>query len=87
MVVNTGEQLFDHLYALLDGLSDAIDPPGMYAALTQVLILKILESTPDQAEAEAESKPVMTRLNGGRQLRIPKEAGYDCELFEVGALG
>ena len=31
--------------------------------------------------------PVMTRLNGGRQLRIPKEAGYDGELFEVGSLG
>ena len=31
--------------------------------------------------------PVMTRLNGGRQLRIPKESGYDGELFEVGALG
>ncbi len=30
--------------------------------------------------------PVMTRLNGGRQLRIPREAGYDGELFEVGAL-
>ena len=30
--------------------------------------------------------PVMTRLNGGRQLRIPAEAGYDGELFEVGAL-
>src|ERR1700739_4525165 len=28
--------------------------------------------------------PVMTRLNGGRQLRIPMEAGYDGELFEVG---
>jgi 8-oxo-dGTP pyrophosphatase MutT (NUDIX family) len=28
--------------------------------------------------------PVMTRLNGGRQLRIPAEAGYDGELFEVG---
>src|SRR5215475_5162773 len=27
--------------------------------------------------------PVMTRLNGGRQLRIPLEAGYDGELFEV----
>jgi 8-oxo-dGTP pyrophosphatase MutT (NUDIX family) len=27
--------------------------------------------------------PVMTRLNGGRQLRIPKEAGYDGELFEM----
>jgi hypothetical protein len=31
--------------------------------------------------------PVMTKLNGGRQLRIPREAGYDGELFEVGALG
>jgi 8-oxo-dGTP pyrophosphatase MutT (NUDIX family) len=28
--------------------------------------------------------PVMTRLGGGRQLRIPLEAGYDGELFEVG---
>jgi 8-oxo-dGTP pyrophosphatase MutT (NUDIX family) len=31
--------------------------------------------------------PVMTTLNGGRQLRIPAEAGYDGELFEVGAQG
>jgi 8-oxo-dGTP pyrophosphatase MutT (NUDIX family) len=31
--------------------------------------------------------PVMTRLNGGRQLRIPLEAGYDGELFEVGSVG
>jgi 8-oxo-dGTP pyrophosphatase MutT (NUDIX family) len=31
--------------------------------------------------------PVMTRDNGGRQLRIPREAGYDGEVFEVGALG
>ncbi len=31
--------------------------------------------------------PVMTRLNGGRQLRIPAEAGYDGELFEVGSAG
>jgi 8-oxo-dGTP pyrophosphatase MutT (NUDIX family) len=30
--------------------------------------------------------PVMTRLNGGRQLRIPREAGYDGEVFEVGAV-
>jgi 8-oxo-dGTP pyrophosphatase MutT (NUDIX family) len=30
---------------------------------------------------------VMTRLNGGRQLRIPREAGYDGEIFEVGGLG
>ena len=28
--------------------------------------------------------PVMTKLNGGRQLRIPLEAGYDGEIFEVG---
>jgi 8-oxo-dGTP pyrophosphatase MutT (NUDIX family) len=27
--------------------------------------------------------PVLTRSNGGRQLRIPLEAGYDGELFEV----
>jgi 8-oxo-dGTP pyrophosphatase MutT (NUDIX family) len=27
--------------------------------------------------------PVMTRSNGGRQLRIPREAGYDGELFEM----
>src|SRR3954466_10410359 len=31
--------------------------------------------------------PVMTKLNGGRQLRIPADAGYDGEVFEVGALG
>ena len=31
--------------------------------------------------------PVMTKLNGGRQLRIPAEAGYDGELFEVGTVG
>jgi 8-oxo-dGTP pyrophosphatase MutT (NUDIX family) len=31
--------------------------------------------------------PVMTRHNGGRQLRIPAEAGYDGEVFEVGAQG
>ena len=31
--------------------------------------------------------PVMTRTNGGRQLRIPREAGYDGEVFEVGAVG
>jgi hypothetical protein len=28
--------------------------------------------------------PVVTKLNGGRQLRIPLEAGYDGEVFEVG---
>jgi 8-oxo-dGTP pyrophosphatase MutT (NUDIX family) len=27
--------------------------------------------------------PVLTRHNGGRQLRIPREAGYDGELFEM----
>ncbi|MGA7073163.1 NUDIX hydrolase [Bradyrhizobium sp.] len=27
--------------------------------------------------------PVLTKLNGGRQLRIPLEAGYDGELFEI----
>ena len=27
--------------------------------------------------------PVLTRANGGRQLRIPLEAGYDGELFEM----
>jgi 8-oxo-dGTP pyrophosphatase MutT (NUDIX family) len=31
--------------------------------------------------------PVMTRNDGGRQLRIPLEAGYDGDVFEVGALG
>jgi len=30
--------------------------------------------------------PVMTKLNGGRQLRIPLEAGYDGDVFEVGTL-
>jgi len=28
--------------------------------------------------------PVVTKVNGGRQLRIPLEAGYDGELFEIG---
>ncbi|WP_291860897.1 NUDIX hydrolase [Bradyrhizobium sp.] len=31
--------------------------------------------------------PVMTMLNGGRQLRIPLEAGYDGDVFEVGSVG
>jgi 8-oxo-dGTP pyrophosphatase MutT (NUDIX family) len=30
--------------------------------------------------------PVMTKENGGRQLRIPAEAGYDGVVFEVGNL-
>jgi 8-oxo-dGTP pyrophosphatase MutT (NUDIX family) len=29
--------------------------------------------------------PVVTKLDGRRQLRIPLEAGYDGEVFEVGA--
>jgi 8-oxo-dGTP pyrophosphatase MutT (NUDIX family) len=31
--------------------------------------------------------PVMTKTATGRQLRIPLEAGYDGEVFEVGAVG
>ncbi|WP_407151992.1 NUDIX hydrolase [Bradyrhizobium sp. ORS 86] len=31
--------------------------------------------------------PVMTKTATGRQLRIPKEAGYDGEVFEVGTTG
>jgi 8-oxo-dGTP pyrophosphatase MutT (NUDIX family) len=31
--------------------------------------------------------PVMTKTDGGRQLRIPLEAGYDGDVFEVGAVG
>src|SRR6185437_5818630 len=54
-----------------------------------------LGEQPSVSEALAESRgknivtvlPVMTRLNGGRQLLIPKEAGYDGDLFEVGAQG
>src|SRR3989440_1060319 len=30
--------------------------------------------------------PVITKLNGGRQLRIPREAGYDGDVFEVGSV-
>jgi 8-oxo-dGTP pyrophosphatase MutT (NUDIX family) len=29
--------------------------------------------------------PVVTKVSGGRQLRIPLEAGYDGELFEINA--
>jgi hypothetical protein len=29
--------------------------------------------------------PVVTKRDGVRQLRIPLEAGYDGEVFEVGA--
>jgi hypothetical protein len=31
--------------------------------------------------------PIMTRNHGGRQLRIPLEAGYDGDVFEVGSGG
>jgi 8-oxo-dGTP pyrophosphatase MutT (NUDIX family) len=31
--------------------------------------------------------PIMTKTATGRQLRIPLEAGYDGEVFEVGAAG
>ena len=31
--------------------------------------------------------PVMTKTSSGRQLRIPLEAGYDGEVFEVGSVG
>jgi 8-oxo-dGTP pyrophosphatase MutT (NUDIX family) len=31
--------------------------------------------------------PVMTRTEKGRQLHIPLEAGYDGDVFEVGAVG
>ena len=40
-----------------------------------------------QGKAVVTVMPVMTKLNGGRQLRIPLEAGYDGEVFEVGAVG
>ena len=54
-----------------------------------------LGKQPSVSEALADSRgknivtvlPVMTRLNGGRQLLIPKEAGYDGDLFQVGAQG
>jgi len=29
--------------------------------------------------------PVVTKVDGGRRLRIPLEAGYDGELFEINA--
>jgi 8-oxo-dGTP pyrophosphatase MutT (NUDIX family) len=60
---------------------------------TRNLIKLGKQSRVEAALAETRGKPivtvmpVMTRLNGGRQLRIPREAGYDGELFEVGAQG
>ncbi len=51
--------------------------PGVRAALEDV-----------QGKPVVTVMPVMTRLdNGGRRLRIPAEAGYDGELFEVGDAG
>ena len=54
-----------------------------------------LGKQPNVAAALTDSKgmsivtvmPVMTKTATGRQLRIPKEAGYDGEVFDVGALG
>jgi hypothetical protein len=60
---------------------------------TRNLIKLGKQTTVGEALKEARGKPivtvipVMTRLNGGRQLLIPREAGYDGEVFEVGALG
>jgi 8-oxo-dGTP pyrophosphatase MutT (NUDIX family) len=60
---------------------------------TRNLIKLGKQSSVEAALEEAKGKPivtvmpVMTRLNGGRQLHIPREAGYDGELFEVGAQG
>jgi hypothetical protein len=31
--------------------------------------------------------PIMTRTTTGRQLRIPLDAGYDGDVFEVGSVG
>jgi 8-oxo-dGTP pyrophosphatase MutT (NUDIX family) len=54
-----------------------------------------LGKQPNVAAALADSKgmsivtvmPVMTKTATGRQLRIPKEAGYDGDVFEVGSVG
>jgi len=60
---------------------------------TRNLIKLGKQPTVGAALAEASGRPivtvmpVMTRHNGGRQLVIPREAGYDGEVFEVGALG
>jgi len=60
---------------------------------TRNLIKLGKQSKVGSALADASGKPivtvmpVMTRLHGGRQLRIPAEAGYDGEVFEVGAQG
>jgi 8-oxo-dGTP pyrophosphatase MutT (NUDIX family) len=60
---------------------------------TRNLIKLGKQGSVEAALAEARGKPivtvmpVMTRLNGGRQLHIPREAGYDGELFEVDAQG
>ncbi len=56
---------------------------------TRTLIKLGKQPTVEAALEDARGKPVvtvmpvMTTLNGGRQLRIPLEAGYDGELFEM----
>jgi 8-oxo-dGTP pyrophosphatase MutT (NUDIX family) len=49
--------------------------PGVKAALEDARSKPVVTVT-----------PVMTKLNGGRQLRIPREAGYDGEVFEVAGI-
>jgi 8-oxo-dGTP pyrophosphatase MutT (NUDIX family) len=39
-----------------------------------------------RAQSVVTVMPVMTMVNGGHQLRIPREAGYDGEVFDVGAV-
>ena len=43
-----------------------------------------LDATP---AAKPEIRAFDEAIQSGRQLRIPREAGYDGEVFEVGALG
>lgn len=50
--------------------------PNVGAALSDARKMSIVTVT-----------PVMTKTATGRQLRIPKEAGYDGEVFDVGAMG
>src|SRR5579885_3428698 len=60
---------------------------------TRNLIRLGMQGSVSAALADSHGKPVvtvmpiMTRHNGGRQLVIPREAGYDGEVFEVGAVG
>lgn len=50
--------------------------PNVDAALSDARKMSIVTVT-----------PVMTKTATGRQLRIPREAGYDGEVFDVGAMG